>query len=62
MRNEKRRFCQHPTVVEIEEVLTRKEAAEVGYTKPTHYDDDPSFAVYGKMIGKNRMQFAAVIK
>jgi hypothetical protein len=48
--------------VEISEVLTRDEAWEQKYTEPTHYHDDPNFAIYGKMIGVNRMEFAAVIK
>jgi hypothetical protein len=47
--------------VEISEVLTREEAAEQKYTEPTHYDN-PDYMVYGKMIGQNRMKFAAIKK
>jgi len=48
--------------VTIEAVLTKAEAADQGYNEPTHYWDDPNFDIYGKVIGTNRMNFAAVKK
>jgi hypothetical protein len=48
--------------VKIEEVLTRAEAANKGYTEPTHYDDDPDFMILGKVTSLNHMKFAAVKK
>ena len=51
------RFCS----VIIEDVLSREEAREQGYTEPTHYKD-PEFDIYGKSTGRNTMIFAAVRK
>lgn len=51
------RFC----TVRIAEVLSSNEAAENGYKEPTHYNS-PDYDIYGKHIGTNRMQFAAVKK
>jgi len=48
--------------VTIEAVLTRAEAADQGYNEPTNYWEDPNFDIYGKVIGTNRMHFAAVKK
>lgn len=48
--------------VRIEDVLSTEEAEAQGYTEPTHYESDAEFAVLGKLIGENRMCFAAVKK
>jgi hypothetical protein len=48
--------------VKIEEVLTREESTRQGYTESTHYKKDPDFEIFGKLIGENRMKFAAVKK
>ena len=53
------RFC----TVKIEEVFeTAKEAHEAGYHEPTHYDNNPEYAIQGKHTGTNRMNFAAIRK
>lgn len=45
--------------VKIEEVFPSANAAnEAGYIEPTYYEDD-SYAVLGKLIGENRVVFAA---
>lgn len=53
------RFC----TVQIEEVFNNEfEAYEAGYKEPTHYKwkSKDGYDVLGKMIGTNRMNFAAV--
>ena len=37
----------------------KADAEKLGFTEPTHYDGE--FKVYGRHIGTNRMDFAAVI-
>lgn len=48
--------------VTINCVLTRKEAAEQGFSEPTHYYDDPDYDILGKSTAVNYMIFAAVKK
>ena len=52
------RFC----TVEISEILTTAEAHNQGFTEPTHYYSNPEYYIMGKVIGANRMIFAAVEK
>lgn len=54
-----RRFCR----VEIEAVYaSRADAAQDGYTEPTHYNDDPEYGVVGKSLDMYHMTFAAYRK
>lgn len=53
------RFCR----VEIETVYaSRADAAQDGYTEPTHYNDDPEYGVVGKSLDMYHMTFAAYRK
>ena len=54
-------WCRTPRfgMVKLEDVLDSKEALELGYTEPTHYED-PVFDIRGKSVGPNKMVFAAV--
>ena len=45
--------------VRINAVLTPKDARTLGYTEPTHYEDE-AWRVMGKHLGDNRMVFAAI--
>ena len=48
--------------VRIKEVcMGREEAADSGYTEPTHYDD-PEYEVVGKSLDAQHMLFAAFKK
>lgn len=47
--------------VRISAIKSREEAREQGFTEPTDYKCD-DYDVFGKMIGVNRMEFAAVKK
>ncbi len=46
--------------VTIEKVLTREEAALLGFTEPTHYRGE--YDILGRQVGPNLMEFAAVKK
>ncbi len=49
--------------VTIQDVLSRKQAAEQGYKEPTHYyDPSGEYDVYGHVYKPNHMKFAAVRK
>jgi len=51
------RFCG----VEILKVFrSKKTAFKAGFTISADYRDPTGFLVYGKMIGPNRMNFAAI--
>ena len=51
------RFCK----VEILKVFrSKKNAFKAGYTVSADYRGSSGFSVYGKMVGVNRMNFAAI--
>ena len=53
------RFC----TVRINEVFSFKEdAREAGYTEPAYFTGPEPISVYGRSIGQNKMEFAAVRK